>query len=124
MEASVALRTCRGSWRKSSPFNSMRSKALAVTDTVERCEPVVIACNGFLIDDARPWTQARQRLGNQREIGESCAGDDAEAIMLDLMRPLAARRQCCGLSERNGSRLQPAQRLEQVDDEESKRAQD
>jgi hypothetical protein len=27
---------------------------LAVADTLERCEPLVIGCDGFPIDDARP----------------------------------------------------------------------
>jgi|SRR5215813_4402377 len=41
---------------------------LAVADTLERCEPVVIARDGLPIDDARPCTHARQRLGNQRGL--------------------------------------------------------
>jgi hypothetical protein len=38
---------------------------LAVADTLERCEPVVVARDGFPIDDARP---PRQSAGS----GESC----------------------------------------------------
>jgi len=83
---------------------------LPLADTLERCEPVVIARDGFAIDDARPRTQARQRLGNQREAASHViagtavephlraflTGNDAEAVVLDLVQPLAAGGQLRG----------------------------
>jgi len=40
---------------------------LAVADTLERCEPVVIARDGFPIDDAGARAQPSQGLHDQRE---------------------------------------------------------
>jgi hypothetical protein len=65
----------------------------------------------FPIDDARPRTQARQRLGNQREaVREVIAGaavephavailacDNPEAIVLDFVQPQVAGGQLVGL---------------------------
>src|SRR5262245_30126378 len=81
-----------------------------VTDEIERGNAVVIAGDSFAIDDAGARAQACQRLDDQREAtGEivartaiephppaSLAGNDAEAVMLDLMQPLAARGQLIG----------------------------
>src|SRR5262249_40643429 len=69
-----------------------------------------IAGDSFAIDDAGARAQACQRLNNQREAtGEIVArtaiephplavlaGNDAEAVMLDLVQPLAAGRQLIG----------------------------
>jgi hypothetical protein len=81
-----------------------------VTDEIERGNAVVIASDTFAVDDARARAQAGQRLDNDREAaGEtvsrtaiephlraSLAGNDAEAVMLDFMQPLAARGQLIG----------------------------
>ena len=81
-----------------------------VTDEVERGNAVVIAGDSFAVDNAGARAQAGQRLDDQREAaGEviagpavelhlraSLAGNDAEAVMLDLMQPVAARRQFVG----------------------------
>ena len=81
-----------------------------VTDEIERGNTVVIAGDGFTVDDAGARAQACQRLDDQRETtGEIVArtavephplavlaGNDAEAIVLDLVQPLAARRQFVG----------------------------
>src|SRR5262249_22464090 len=77
----------------------------AVANEIERSNAVVIAGNSFAIDDAGTRTHARQRLDNQREaMGEVVAGtavephlcallagNDAEAVVFDLVQPLAAR---------------------------------
>ena len=82
----------------------------SVTDKIERGNTVVIAGDSFAIDDAGARAQACQRLNNQREAtGEIVArtaiephplavlaGNDAEAVMLDLVQPLAAGRQLIG----------------------------
>jgi hypothetical protein len=84
---------------------------LAVADTLERCEPVVIASDGFAIDDARPRAQAGERLGNQREAASHVIAlaavelhavailecDDAKSVVLDFMQPRVAERQLVGL---------------------------
>src|SRR5262249_26462825 len=71
---------------------------------------VVIAGDGLAIDDAGARAQACQRLDDQREavsevvartavephLRAVLAGDDAEAVMLDLMQPLAAGWQLVG----------------------------
>src|SRR5262245_17446842 len=71
---------------------------------------VVIAGDSFAVDDAGPRAQAGQRLDNHREaVGEvvartavephlraSLAGNDSEAVVLDLVQPLAAGRQLIG----------------------------
>jgi hypothetical protein len=78
-----------------------------VTDEIERGNAIVIASDSFAIDDARARAQACQGLDDQREaVGEvvartavephlraSLAGNEAEAVMLDLVQPLAAGRQ-------------------------------
>jgi hypothetical protein len=81
-----------------------------ITDEIERGNAIVIAGNRLAIDDARARAQPSERLNDQREaMGEVIArtaiqphlwaflaGNDAEAVMLDLVQPLAARRQLCG----------------------------
>jgi hypothetical protein len=70
----------------------------------------VIASDSFTVDDAGARAQAGQGLDDQREtIGEVIAGtavephppvvlagNDAEAVVLDLVQPLAAGRQLRG----------------------------
>src|SRR5262245_10391608 len=82
----------------------------AVANEIERSNAVVIAGDSFAIDDAGARAQACQRLDDQRKavgeviartavephLGACLAGDDAEAVMLDLMQPLAAGRQLLG----------------------------
>jgi hypothetical protein len=72
-----------------------------VTDEIERRNAVVIAGDSFAVDDAGARAQACQGLDNQREaMGEIIAGtavephplavlagNDAEAVVLDLMQP-------------------------------------
>ena len=67
-------------------------------------DAVVIAGDGFTIDDSRARAQAGERIDDQREaVGEVVtrtavephpravlARNDAEAVVLDLMQPLAA----------------------------------
>src|SRR5262245_18383202 len=81
-----------------------------VTDEIERGNAVVIAGDSFAVDDAGARAQACQRLDDQREAaGEVVAGpavephpltilagNDAEAVVLDLVEPLAAGRQLFG----------------------------
>src|SRR5262249_13690598 len=81
-----------------------------VTDEIKRGNAIVVAGDSFAVDDAGARARARQRLNDQREaMGEviawttiephlraSLAGNDAEAVMLDLMQPLAAGRQLIG----------------------------
>jgi len=81
-----------------------------VPDEIERGDTVVIASDRLAIDDAGARAQACQRLDDQREAaGEivagtavkphlraSLAGNDAEAIVLDLVQPLAAGWQFIG----------------------------
>ena len=85
-----------------------------VTDEIERSNAVVIAGDSFAVDDAGARAQACQRLDDQREaMGEivartaiephlraSLAGNDAEAVMLDLVQPLAARWQFVGFDQK------------------------
>jgi hypothetical protein len=82
----------------------------AVANEVERGNAVVIASDRFAVDNAGARAQARQRLDDQREaMGEVVArttkephslavlpGNDAEAVMLDFVQPLAAGRQLIG----------------------------
>ena len=81
-----------------------------VPDKIERGHAVVIAGDSFTVDDARARAQACQRLDDQRKAASEVitrtaieshlravlAGNDAEAVMLDLMQPLAAGRQLVG----------------------------
>ena len=81
-----------------------------VTDEIERGNPVVIAGDGFAVDDAGARAEPSQRLNDQREAaGEIItrtavephlcallAGNDAETVVLDLVQPLAAGRQFVG----------------------------
>jgi len=81
-----------------------------MTDEIERGNAVVIAGDSLAINSAGARTQACQRLSDQREAtGEVIAraavephplavlaGNDAEAVVLDLMQPLAAGRQLIG----------------------------
>src|SRR5262249_32386118 len=85
-----------------------------VTDEIERRNAVVIAGNSFAVDDAGARAQAGQRLDDQREAtGEVVAGtaiephlcallagNDAEAVVLDFVQPLAAGRQFIGFGRR------------------------
>src|SRR5262249_11681213 len=72
-----------------------------VPDEIERSNAVVIAGDSFAVDNAGARAQASQRLSDQREAaGEVIAGpavephpltilagDDSEAVVLDLMQP-------------------------------------
>jgi hypothetical protein len=82
-----------------------------VANEVERCHSLVVAGHRLPIDDAGVRAQPGKRLGNQREaVSEVVAGsavqlhpcavlsgDDAEAVVLDFVQPLAAGRQLVGL---------------------------
>src|SRR5262245_1510639 len=81
-----------------------------VPDEIERGDTVVIAGDSFAVDDAGARAQACQRLDDQREAASEViartavephplavlAGNDAKAIVLDLVQPLAAGRQLIG----------------------------
>src|SRR5262249_5464007 len=81
-----------------------------VPDEIERGHAVVIAGNILAIDHAEARAQACQRVYDEREgAGEVVAwpdiehhqlavpaGNDAEAVVLDLVQPLAARGQLIG----------------------------
>ena len=85
-----------------------------VTDEIERGNAVVIAGDSLAIDDAGARAEACQRLDDQREAtGEVIArtaiephsravlaGNNAEAVVLDLMQPLAAGRQFIGFGRK------------------------
>jgi hypothetical protein len=45
-----------------------------VADTLERCEAVVIARDGFPIDDAGAGAQAGERLDDQRDTAGAALG--------------------------------------------------
>ena len=82
----------------------------AVANEIERGNAVVITCDSFAVDNAGARAQACQRIDDQRKaMGEIVArtavephlravlaGNDAEAVVLDLVQPLAARRQLVG----------------------------
>src|SRR6516225_352533 len=86
----------------------------AVANEIERGNAVVIAGNSLAIDDAGARAQACQRLDDQWEAASEVvartaieahslavlAGNDAEAVVLDLVQPLAAGRQLIGLSRK------------------------
>src|SRR5262249_9754767 len=77
---------------------------------IERGNGVVIAGDSFAVDDAGARAQPGERIDDQREAaGEVVAwtaveshlhallaGNDTEAVMLDLMQPIAAGRQFIG----------------------------
>jgi hypothetical protein len=77
-----------------------------VTDAVERRYPILAARDRLSVDDAGPGAQLGDRLDDKREsVGQVIAWptielhpfavlarDDAEAVMLDFVRPLLARR--------------------------------
>ena len=81
-----------------------------VTKEIERGNAVVIASDSFAIDNAGAQAQACQRLDDQRKAtGEviartavephlraGLAGNDAKAVVLDLVQPLAAGGQLIG----------------------------
>src|SRR5215469_6486192 len=87
-----------------------------MADELERGHAVVVASHSFAIDDARARAQARQRLDDQRKaVGEVIAGsavephaltilagNDAEAVVFNLMQPLAARWQFVSFCGRHG----------------------
>jgi len=82
----------------------------AVANEIERGNAVVISGDSFAVNDAGARAQAPQRFDDEREaVGEIIAWttiephlcallarNDAEAVVLDLMQPLAARRQLIG----------------------------
>jgi hypothetical protein len=84
----------------------------AVANTIEQSDAVVITGNRLPVNSAGTRAQADQCLDNQREaIGEVIAraavephlrpvlaSDDPEAIVLDLVQPLGARRQLISLA--------------------------
>ncbi len=75
-----------------------------VADEIERGNAVVIASDSFASDDAGARAQAGQRLDDQREATREVIagaaiephswavlpGNDSEAVVLDLVQPLAA----------------------------------
>jgi len=77
---------------------------VAVADTIERSDAVVITGNRLPVDDAGARAQAGQRLDDQRKticeiiagaavephLCALLAGDDPKAVMLDLVQPFAA----------------------------------
>jgi hypothetical protein len=81
-----------------------------VTDEIKRSHTVVVAGDSLAVDDAGARAQACQRLDNQREATSEIvartaveshlravlAGNDAKAVVLDLMQPLAAGWQLIG----------------------------
>jgi hypothetical protein len=81
-----------------------------VANEIEQGNAVVIASDSFAIDNAGARAQAGERINDQREAaGEVIAGtavephpltilagNNAEAVMLDLVQPLAAGRQLMG----------------------------
>src|SRR5262249_53896671 len=83
-----------------------------VTDEIERCNAILIAGDSFAVDDARARAKPCQRLDDQRKtmcevvartavephLRASLAGNDAEAVVLDLVQPLAAGWQFIGFS--------------------------
>ena len=85
-----------------------------VPDEIERGNAVVIAGDSFTVDDAGARAQAGERINDQREAaGEviarttvephrraGLAGNDAEAVMLDFVQPLAAGRQLVGFGRK------------------------
>ena len=93
-----------------------------VPDEIERGNAVLIAGDSFAVDDAGARAQACQSLHDQREAtGEVVArtaiephplavlaGNDAEAIVLDLVQPLAAGRQFISFG-RKARRDEPGQ---------------
>jgi glucose-6-phosphate dehydrogenase assembly protein OpcA len=112
------LRTSSGSRRRvvAIEFDEVESieeyalvRAL-VADELERGNAAVIASHRFAIDDAGARAQARQRFDDQREaVGEVIAGaavephalailagNDAEAVVLNLMQPRPAGWQLIG----------------------------
>src|SRR5690348_14120911 len=76
----------------------------------ERGNDVSVEGDSFAVDYAGAGAQAGERLDDQRKAAReviagtaiepyppvALAGDDAEAIVLDLVQPLAARRQLRG----------------------------
>src|ERR1700724_2576748 len=81
-----------------------------VTDAVERRYPILAARDRLSVDDAGPGAQLGDRLDDEREsVGQVIAWpaielhpfavlarDDAEAVMLDFVQPLLARRRLSG----------------------------
>ncbi len=92
-----------------------------MADEIERGHAVVIAGDSFAVDDAGARAQAGQRLDDQREAtgeiiaraavephaGTVLARDDPEAVVLDLVQPLAAGRQFRGFG-REARRDEPS----------------
>jgi hypothetical protein len=80
----------------------------AMANEIEQSHALLIASDSFAIDNARARAQASQRIDDQREaiceviaraaiethLWAFLAGNDAKAVMLGLVQPFAARRQC------------------------------
>ena len=99
----------------------MRSKAVEeyapvsalVPDEIERGNAVLVASNRLAIDDAGARAQPRERINDQREatseviagtavephLRAGLAGNDAKAVVFDLVQPLAARGQLVGFGK-------------------------
>jgi hypothetical protein len=91
-----------------------------VVYAIEAPHAVVAAAHRLAVDDAGARTQAGERLDDQREaVGQVVARaavephartllarDDAEAVVLDLVQPLAALGQFCGF-DRKARRDEP-----------------
>src|SRR5262249_1557314 len=81
-----------------------------VTDEIEGGHAVVITGDSFAVDDAGARAQPGERVNDQREavsevvartavephLSAILSGNDAEAVVLDLVQPLAAGRQLIG----------------------------
>src|SRR5437667_11266891 len=111
--ASVALRTSSGLRRRSSPFNSIRSKAYrkhagvvsAVTDALKARHSALVAGDGLPVDDAGARAQPSQGFNDQREavcqviarpaiephLGAVLPCDHPKSVMLDFVQPQLAR---------------------------------
>jgi len=95
-----------------------------VTDEIERGNTVVIAGDSFAVDDAGARAQAPQRFDDEREaVGEIIAWttiephlcallarNDAEAVVLDLMRQSLPEGSLSVLVGRHGA-IKPAGRV-------------
>ena len=102
--ARVLLSVSFGELRAAALDSPAASVSAVMTDEIERGNAVVIAGDSFAVDNAGTRTQPGKRINDQREAaGEVItrtavkphlrallAGNDAEAVMLDFMQPLAA----------------------------------
>jgi hypothetical protein len=121
--ASVVLRTSSGSRRRSSPSNDEVEGVhegvrviVSVAEAVERRQAVLATGYGLAIDDEGPRPKASYGLDDQRETPSEViagaavephadavlAGNNAEAVMFDLMQPQQPARRRAGLGRQAG----------------------